>query len=251
MSLIVPDFTIYVYSSSCNSFFFALAQSSFLSLTISCHLLHHAMGMPVTGNRKQGTKIRPKKRRLYEVPYTEIVKSGTIRLASALNICLQPSYITLFQPLTRCRRSACRRTKPSAAAPDPALSRTASSVTWRRRRTVAPPLCRPAILPVTTTTTTTATATRPSTDSMSTRASVHCSTVHTVSPTNLEREGEAHSAAATRRERRCSGGSIPRSFTEIVKISVSLGYYGSWGGLKRVARAHETHSSRAWMTMAT
>ena len=54
------------------------------------------MGIPVTGNRKQGTKIRPKKRWLYEVPYTEIVKSGTIRLASALNI-----YYTIpaFDPL--------------------------------------------------------------------------------------------------------------------------------------------------------
>ena len=36
-SLLFPDFTISVYSSSCNVLFFGLILSSFLSLSISLH----------------------------------------------------------------------------------------------------------------------------------------------------------------------------------------------------------------------
>ena len=37
VSLIVPDFRIYVFGSSCHSLIFVIILSSFLSLSLSCH----------------------------------------------------------------------------------------------------------------------------------------------------------------------------------------------------------------------
>ena len=70
--------------SSCNSLFFGLIISSFLSL------LYLFLGIPssfggaskyIERERKEA-RMTPKKRELHELPYTEIVKSGTNRLSS-------------------------------------------------------------------------------------------------------------------------------------------------------------------------
>ena len=76
-SLIVPDFTISKYGSSCNSFFFGLILSSFLSLPL--------LGIPsCLGDVRKKTQWsgNEAKKRLHELPYLETVKPGTIRLVS-------------------------------------------------------------------------------------------------------------------------------------------------------------------------
>ena len=75
VSHIVPDFTIFVYDSSCNSLFFGLILSSFLSLCIPWHSVQH-WGVPVSRKRKKRSKNDTEKRELHELPYTESVTSG-------------------------------------------------------------------------------------------------------------------------------------------------------------------------------
>ena len=67
-----PDFTISVYSSSCNSYFFCLILVHLLSLSSQ-----PALGMQLKKKKTGGRK----KKYLNELLYTEMVKSGTIRLA--------------------------------------------------------------------------------------------------------------------------------------------------------------------------
>ena len=40
--------------------------------------------MPSKGRERKDERIRPKKKELHELPYFEIVKSGTIRLDSGM-----------------------------------------------------------------------------------------------------------------------------------------------------------------------
>ena len=81
-SLLVPDFTISVYGSSCNSLFFGVILASFLSL--SMYLLAPPKLDGMSRNRYSRERkeeiMRPKKRKLHELPDTKMVKSGTIRL---------------------------------------------------------------------------------------------------------------------------------------------------------------------------
>ena len=63
-SLMVPDFTISVYSSSCHYLFFGLILALLLSLSLN-------------KPRKEERK-RPKIRELHELPSTGIVKSGLL-----------------------------------------------------------------------------------------------------------------------------------------------------------------------------
>ena len=63
-SLMVPDFTISVYSSSCHYLFFGLILGLLLSLSLN-------------KPRKEERK-RPKIRELHELPSTGIVKSGLL-----------------------------------------------------------------------------------------------------------------------------------------------------------------------------
>ena len=56
-SLIVPDFTISVHSSSCNSFFFGLILSSFHSVSVSWHPI-----LTINRKRKQRSENESRKR---------------------------------------------------------------------------------------------------------------------------------------------------------------------------------------------
>ena len=77
-SLIIPDFTISVYGSSCNSLFLV----SFSLHAFSAYILAHWSWRCLFIDReRKEEKMRLKKRELHELPYTEIVKSGIIRLS--------------------------------------------------------------------------------------------------------------------------------------------------------------------------
>ena len=82
-SLIVPDFTISVYGSSCNYLSFGLVLIHLLFLFISWHPIM-SWGCRQIERESKGRKETT----IHELPYTElsmncrIQKSGTIRLAS-------------------------------------------------------------------------------------------------------------------------------------------------------------------------
>ena len=68
-SLIVPDFTISVYRA------FLSFSASFYRLLFLCFLLSlPVLGMPSNRKMKNWRELAVKKRELYELPYTEIVK---------------------------------------------------------------------------------------------------------------------------------------------------------------------------------
>ena len=75
VSLIVADFITSVSGSSCNSHFFGFLLIPFLFLSI----WRHPQGSMGCQARTKRARLRPKKRLK---PYTEMVKSATIRLAS-------------------------------------------------------------------------------------------------------------------------------------------------------------------------
>ena len=77
-----PDVTISVYGSSCNYLFF-----SFYIYFLASHAV---LGMLLNIERKkQRSKIEAEKDiiTVHELPYSQVVKSGTIRLASDYIIC--------------------------------------------------------------------------------------------------------------------------------------------------------------------
>ena len=75
-SILLPDFTISVYGSSCNAFFNGTHSSSF-TLFISWHPVLH-LGCQRIERYSKGARMRPKSRTYHELPYTEMVKFGTI-----------------------------------------------------------------------------------------------------------------------------------------------------------------------------
>ena len=81
MSLIVPDFTISVYLSSYSLFFGLIPFAPLSALSIHFHLQCSKECLSIYVERKE-ERIKPKKGELHELPYKEIVKSGTVRLAS-------------------------------------------------------------------------------------------------------------------------------------------------------------------------
>ena len=79
--IIVPDFTIFVSSSSCNSLFLGLILSSpFSTFTNWLHI--RLLGCQKIEKESMRSENEADKERLHELPYREIVKSGTIRPAS-------------------------------------------------------------------------------------------------------------------------------------------------------------------------
>ena len=57
----------------------------FFSFSFYSSAFHPALGVPVSIKRKKRSENGTKKEReLHELPYTEIVKSGTVRLASGI-----------------------------------------------------------------------------------------------------------------------------------------------------------------------
>ena len=82
-TLYIPDFKSSVYGSSCNSVFFGLILSAFLSLAISWHSI---LGMLILVNKKRKQRSQNEAEKvntvLHELPHTEIVKFATFRLTS-------------------------------------------------------------------------------------------------------------------------------------------------------------------------
>ena len=87
VSLTVPDFTISVCGSSCHCLFSGLILFSFLSLTFSWHFILPCGCQKIERESKKPrmkARMRPKQRKMNELLYTEMAKSGTIGLASGL-----------------------------------------------------------------------------------------------------------------------------------------------------------------------
>ena len=84
VSLIVPDFTLSVYGSSCHSLFVRLILILFSSFSSYFLASHSALGMPINRKRRQRSENEAEFFFLYELLYTEMSKSKTIRLTSAL-----------------------------------------------------------------------------------------------------------------------------------------------------------------------
>ena len=80
--LIVPDFIIYVYGSSCQSLFSGLTLALLLSIFPFLGIPSYPMGVSTNAKNKQSSDKGLKKRELHELPYTYIVNLETIRLAS-------------------------------------------------------------------------------------------------------------------------------------------------------------------------
>ena len=68
--LIVPDFIIYVYGSSCQSLFSGLTLALLLSLFPFLGIPSYPMGVSINTKNKQSSDKRLKKRELHELPYT-------------------------------------------------------------------------------------------------------------------------------------------------------------------------------------
>ena len=79
--IIIPDFARSVYGSSCNFLFFGLILIPLPSLSIYFH------GMPRYSRRcRKKKENEAKKWELHELLYPEMVKSGTITLASGCRV---------------------------------------------------------------------------------------------------------------------------------------------------------------------
>ena len=85
-------YNVCVRGSSCNSHLIGLTFATVLSLPTYLHPLPYGrMGLQrLDGGRKE-ERMRQNTREWHELPYTEIVKSGTVRLASGVT--MQPHYL--------------------------------------------------------------------------------------------------------------------------------------------------------------
>ena len=73
MSLIVLDFTTFLYGSSCNYVFFSLILATLLSFYIYLHPKSRMGSNDIDGERKE-ERLGPKKRALHELLCTKIFK---------------------------------------------------------------------------------------------------------------------------------------------------------------------------------
>ena len=85
---IYRDFTIFVDGSSCTYFsiFWSYSLFSFLSSPMYFVSSHYALETPFNIKRKQRNEKQTQKRKSHELPYTELVKSGSFRTFSFENI---------------------------------------------------------------------------------------------------------------------------------------------------------------------